>query len=83
MNLKKVTLGSGITVLPSYVFSCCTALEEVVLRGSVTQIAAYAFSECPNLQTIFYAGTAEQWQTVVIEPEDNEILEKTNVLTAD
>ncbi|MBQ7921508.1 MAG: leucine-rich repeat domain-containing protein [Clostridia bacterium] len=82
-DLRKVTLGAGITELPSYIFSCCTSLEELVLRAPVTKIAAYAFSECPAVEVISYAGTKAQWDAVVIEPEENGILEKVTVITAD
>ena len=80
-GLKKVTLGTGITEFPSYLFSCCSSLEEVVLRAAVTKISAFAFSECYAMKTISYAGTKMQWDAVLIEPEDNEILEKVNVIT--
>lgn len=80
-GLKKITLGTGITEFPSYLFSCCSSLEEVVLRAAVTKISAFAFSECYAMKTISYAGTKMQWDAVLIEPEDNEILEKVNVIT--
>ncbi len=82
-NLRNVSLGSGITKLPSYVFSCCSSLEQVFLRGIVTEIGAYAFSECPAVKTITYSGTAEQWNDVVIAPEDNDILSEVTVITAE
>ncbi len=41
-NLKTVTLGENLTVLPQYAFSGCSALESINL-GKVTEIGDYAF----------------------------------------
>lgn len=51
-GFKKVTVGSGITALPAYMFSNCAALETVVLRGEVTEIGDWCFYSCKLLKNI-------------------------------
>ncbi|MCH5147994.1 MAG: leucine-rich repeat domain-containing protein [Clostridiales bacterium] len=77
-SLKKVVVGSGITVLKSGVFGYCDNLEEVYIPSSVTKIEeayfsggsilyGHAFHNCTSLKIINYAGTEEEWAQIQIE----------------
>ncbi len=56
-NLKKVTLGNNITVIPDYAFDNCTGLTEITIPDSVTSIGAEAFRQCDNLAEVIISGT--------------------------
>lgn len=77
-SLKKVVIGSGITVLKSGVFGYCDGLEEVCIPSSVTKIEGayfsggsflygHTFHNCTSLKTVNYAGTQEEWAQIQIE----------------
>ncbi|MBQ3000374.1 MAG: leucine-rich repeat domain-containing protein [Oscillospiraceae bacterium] len=51
INLKKVTLGSGLTEISTNAFRN-TAIESIVIPESVTKISFYAFADCPRLKKV-------------------------------
>ena len=79
-SLKKLVIGSGITVLKSGVFGYCDNLEEIYIPSSVKQIEGaylsgdtilygHAFHNCTSLKIINYAGTEEEWNQIDIDNE--------------
>lgn len=50
--IKKVVVGSGITVIGAYSFQNCYCLAEITLSDSVTIIGNYGFSSCTSLANI-------------------------------
>lgn len=51
-SLESVTLGTGVTLLNSEIFSGCTSLKTVTINGDVTAIKGSAFSGCTALTEI-------------------------------
>ena len=51
-NIKKVTIGSGITTIGNYAFYQCSSLTDVTISGTVTSIGESAFENCFSLTTI-------------------------------
>lgn len=51
-NLKTVTFESGITTIPSYVFTGCTGFDTITIPDTVTVIEGSAFRDCLNLKTL-------------------------------
>ena len=51
-NIKKITVGEGITYIGSYAFVGCTNVTEVRLPESLTHISMYAFYKCQSLSGI-------------------------------
>lgn len=51
-NIKKVSVGSGVTSISMSAFSGCRDLTEVILPESVTDIGAAAFRNCLHLTAI-------------------------------
>ena len=51
-RLKKVTLGKGITVIPSSIFAGCVKLTTVKLSNNLRTIENDAFSGCESLTSI-------------------------------
>ena len=83
-NLKQVVLGDGITEIPTYAFTGCTALTDINLDKVVT-IADYAFSESGSLSYVNLSAAetigeyafvnGAQLQTVVLNPNGSKLSE--------
>ena len=76
-NLVEATIGDGISVIPAMMFDNCTALTSVSIPKTVTLIESSAFTVCDALETVHYAGSAEEWEAVTIE-DNNEALNNAN-----
>ena len=76
-NLVEATIGDGISVIPTMIFDNCTALTSVSIPRTVTRIENRAFIGCDALETVHYAGSAEEWEAVTIE-DNNEALNNAN-----
>ena len=76
-NLVEATIGDGISVIPAMIFDNCTALTSVSIPKTVTLIESSAFTVCDALETVHYAGSAEEWEAVTIE-DNNEALNNAN-----
>ena len=72
-NLVEATIGDGISVIPTMIFDNCTALTSVSIPRTVTLIKNRAFIGCDALETVHYAGSAEEWEAVTVE-DNNEAL---------
>lgn len=51
-NLTSVSIGDGITSIPSNCFGSCSSLNDVVLPDSITEIGQSSFSDCSSLTSI-------------------------------
>ena len=51
-HLKEAVVGSGVTKLPSYLFSDCTQLEKVTLPDTLESIGSCAFYNCRKLSGV-------------------------------
>lgn len=62
-NLERVTIGDGVSVIPSGTFYFCNKLNKVTFGKNVTHINEEAFSGCENLSSI----TIPDWVTDIGE----------------
>ena len=51
-NLKTVSIGGNVKIIPSYAFSDCIGLTSITIPDSVTSIGNSAFSDCTGLTSI-------------------------------
>ena len=51
-GLKELTIGTGLTQIPSYTFYKCEALEKVNVLGSLQAVGNYAFRGCQMLESV-------------------------------
>lgn len=51
-NLTSITLGEGMSEIPSYLFDSCTALESIEIPDSITHLGGGAFYSCSNISNI-------------------------------
>lgn len=70
-SLGSVVLPSGLTRIESWALGGCPNLRSVYIPASVKEIVKEAFSGCTNLKDVYYAGTASQWDQVVIRPDND------------
>ena len=55
-SLTSVTIGSGLTYLPTGAFSGCTALPSITLPSNITSIKTDVFRNCTSLSSITING---------------------------
>lgn len=54
--LKKLTIPSSVTTLPSTFAYGCTKLEEIVIPSSITYMGSYSFWNCKSISTLTTYG---------------------------
>jgi hypothetical protein len=72
-----VTLGSGISRIQYYTFAGCSSLVSVVIPNSVTRIDEQAFYYCVALACIYYEGTENEWNSITVGYDNNDLLDAT------
>lgn len=55
-NAERVSIPSGVRIIPEHIFADCSKLKEVVIPSSVINLTARTFSWCPMLTTISVAN---------------------------
>ena len=68
-NLTHVILNNEVTCINTWAFQGCGALESIVLTASVKEIELQAFQYCDSLTVVYYTGTAEEWNSIIIDNE--------------
>lgn len=58
-SLTHITIGDGVTAIPSRIFSYIQALEEVTFGANVIEVGYDAFEKCPSLTTVKCADIAD------------------------
>lgn len=76
-SLDSVVLHSGLTRIESWAFGGCPNLKSVYIPAGVKEIEKEAFTGCTNLKDVYYAGTAPQWDQVVIRPDNDPLFAAT------
>lgn len=56
-DLKKVTIGEGITKLSNEAFSSCEALTDIVLPSTIDEIETFAFVGCTLIENINFPAS--------------------------
>ncbi len=76
-DLTSIALPSSLKSIGESVFYGCTALVNIMIPDSVTTIGASAFKGCESLADIYYTGTAEEWQKITIEADNDGLTQAT------
>ena len=71
--LKRVVIPEGVEKIERYALMDCIALTEVTIPVSVKEIDWNAFDNT-GLKTVYYSGTAQQWKTITINPENDALV---------
>ena len=70
--LKSVTIPEGVTSIHNYAFVSCHSLKSVMIPGSMTSIGEAVFGD-GQLKYVKYAGSAEDWASISIGPNNDEL----------
>jgi hypothetical protein len=73
-GIRYAELHEGVGVIGEQAFAACASLAEVVIPASVTIIGKSAFAECRALWKVRYTGTKEQWNSIAIGPDNDDLL---------
>lgn len=63
-TLVSVEIGSNVTSIGDYLFSCCESLTSITIPISVMNIGSKAFYECVRLNTINFRGSEEEVKNI-------------------
>ena len=81
-SLTTIEIPESVTSIGGSAFAECTSLTNIAIPASVTSIGGYAFIYCPNLTTVNYMGTIEQWNSISVA-HDNENLTFAKIICTD
>ena len=76
-GLTNITIPEGVTSIGSGAFKYCSELTNITIPEKVTSIGNSAFYCCYNLTTVKYEGTKEQWNSISIGTDNDELNEAT------
>jgi len=72
-GLTSVRLPSRLEVISSSAFGMCKDLDYIVMPKSVVDIGDGAFYKCLNISHINYEGTADEWDSIAIDNNNEPI----------
>ena len=72
-KLTRVTIPDSVETIGEYAFSVCTNITSIILGKGVVSIGRGAFDYCNKLKSVCYKGTANEWNKISID-YDNENL---------
>ena len=72
-SLEYICIPSCVTVLDHYLFNDCTNLSGIRIAENITSIGYLAFGNC-NIKDVFYGGDERQWQQLMKNCQDENLL---------
>ena len=72
--LTSVIVGENTVSLGQNCMADCTSLKHVVISRSVEKIGDHAFDGCKDLLCIRYVGSADMWNKIDVNLNENQIL---------
>ncbi len=73
-NIEVIIIPDGVTSIGLCAFYGCTSLTTIEFTSSLIEIKNSAFESCYNLKKVNYNGTEEQWNEIVIEKGNKELI---------
>lgn len=75
--LTSAIIGDGVEEIDSLAFFTCTKLSSLTVGSGVKRIGNAAFSGCSKLTDVYYNGTQEDWEKIVINRQNDELVKAT------
>ena len=72
-GLEYICIPSCVTALDHYIFNDCTNLSGIRIAENITYIGYMAFGNC-NIKDVFYGGDEKQWQKLMENCQDENLL---------
>lgn len=66
ISLNSITIPANLTSISAGTFYNCSSLTCVTMPQNMTEIRAWAFDGCLSLSDVYYAGSANEWNKVVV-----------------
>ncbi len=76
-NLTCITMHNGVDSIGEYSFHFCSRLSRIMMPNTVKNISEGAFYICSNLKDVCYNGTEAEWNQIVVESRNDELLNAT------
>ena len=73
-SLRSIILPNTLGNIRSNTFNNCSALETVYIGKNITEIGSNAFDGCDSLSTVYYNGTEDEWNSIVIESGNDNLI---------
>ena len=73
-GLTSITIPNSLKSIGEYAFKDCSSLTSITIPGSVTSIGKHAFNGCLSLKNVYYLGSKEQWKSIEIGYNNDELL---------
>lgn len=81
-SLTNIEIPKNVTSIGGVAFRGCTSLTDIRIPASVTNIGHSVFEECSSLTTVNFLGTIEQWNSISVN-SDNENLTSAKIICTD
>ena len=72
-SLKFIRIPDSVISIGQSAFTACVNLESVVISSYVNSIIYYAFDNCSRLDKIYYEGHENEWLTISIGKNNEEL----------
>ncbi|MBQ7960960.1 MAG: leucine-rich repeat protein [Clostridia bacterium] len=76
-NLENVIITEGLVIVSMDTFYMCRNLISITIPESVETIETQAFSCCDNLTDVYFDGSRSQWNNIIIEDSNDNLLNAT------
>lgn len=76
-SLNSISIPEGVNSIGHIAFQQCYNLTSIALPRSLIKIDWDAFRYCRSLSDVYYAGTAEEWNAIEIDADNDELLSAT------
>ena len=64
VDLRQLTLPSGLVTIGNNAFYGCSSLQTLTLPATLKTIGAHAFASCSVMTSVSYAGTETDWNAI-------------------
>ena len=76
-DLKEYTIKEGTVIITGGVFMGYSDMEVINIPESIKYVDIDAFYDCDSLRDIYFGGSEEQWNAIVIERHNQDLLNAT------
>lgn len=76
-SLKNITIPDGVKYICWSTFKDCSSLTSITIPNSITHIDVSSFYNCKNLKNVYFKGSKEDWDSIEIEDENENLTNAT------
>ncbi|MGN1443102.1 MAG: leucine-rich repeat protein [Acutalibacteraceae bacterium] len=72
-SLTDIRIPDNTTSILSKAFYGCSSLKSIYIPNSITSIPIGVFASCSSLETVYYPGSKEQWKSISVESQNDDL----------